>query len=1476
MKKTKNKLIVLSLVIVLIAVNFLPIGVNLSLAAEEGTKEETKVELEQAVEKYFSVGKTGAILQQVIKTKLNKDEFVKENESLEVLAPEIQGVKPEEVNILLNGKVLDKNIYSYDSNTGKVLVNLNKDIGLENFGNKEETYKLIYKYNEIEVKEEKITLNSKISLKLENEEEISNENKIDVDISNISNNVSIDGVITKEIYKGYMYEGALNETTYNEAYKVEVSDLSNVEKIDITNEKEVFTRYDAIGEEQVKREYGVNNSNYYKKIWLSKDEMLKLLGEDGKIILKDENDVVLTELTKDSQVDENGNIIIEFPNDARTKLKIETTRPLSLGTLGINVEKALKGNTGYSKQDLQSFSYLEETIKANENTKLMQMALLDTNLETKLEIAKETLSTMEENKDVEIKATLVNNKNSNELFTNPSVRIILPVQVQNVTITEVNLLYEDELTILNYSANGREILVNLEGTQTKYNKQAIEGATIVLKANITLDKTATNSNEQVIITTSSNEKTVETSRNIAVFSPKEVITVNNIEELGVATTGDEEETAVDVRGKAKDITINSEIINNNSGKITNVKVLGNMPVDKQVKEEERTIENNLGVNILEGVTTSNTEAKIYYTKNTSATDDVENSTNGWQESPDSLNEMTKYLVVVPEMEKAESLNISYKANIPENTEYNKQAYEDYGVTYTSETTGVENNAEATDVQLNTGRGPVLEATVTATVGTDTLKDGDIVKVGEVIKYKIDVTNTGTEDASNVTVNASIPEGTVFVQPRDNFEYDYVVTGNEVPGEENPIQPNKKYVPDYYEEVEKASQDFTIEKLAMGETKTLEYEVRVKTDTVEGTSILQTSKINYNEASTNEAAPTLGIEKANLRISIKRSSDGRNMLQPGLGVRYNIVVENISDEVQENIIIIPNMDKLAQITTGLIIEERTETITRVDEITEEINIGTINPGEVKVLQLGGIIGDLEEREVTISNSTTVKDSYNNIYRSNIFTDPVYGNILDLTFKSNKENAYIKTDDVITFEANAVNNGISDIILAETLINIPTELTITKVELNGEEQEINGNYITASSPLNAGESLNIKIETIVNDMTAIGDDKEIIATAILQANGTVYEELEISNIIEKQGEGTDVDPDDPNNPDNPNNPNDPNNPGGSDETGYRISGKAWIDANKDGELQDDEQGMAGVRVTLLDVNTNELVTNSNGNIKVETTDSEGGYTLTGLQEGTYIVLFEYDTNAYSLTTYKKAGVADGRNSDVVSKSIDIGSGEKIYGVTDNIEITDGSIANIDIGLMEAATFDLKLDKYITRVVEQNSKGTNVYTYDNEDLARVDIDWKTINGATLVVEYTIRISNVGELQGYVRNIADYIPEGFEFNAELNKDWYEQSGVLYNQSLTNSSIAPGDYTEVTLTLTKPLSENTVGTIYSNSAEILETYNERETDDATPNNNKDNADLILSISTGRAVTYIGLTIAIVAILAVGIILIKKKVLDKN
>ena len=165
-----------------------------------------------------------------------------------------------------------------------------------------------------------------------------------------------------------------------------------------------------------------------------------------------------------------------------------------------------------------------------------------------------------------------------------------------------------------------------------------------------------------------------------------------------------------------------------------------------------------------------------------------------------------------------------------------------------------------------------------------------------------------------------------------------------------------------------------------------------------------------------------------------------------------------------------------------------------------------------------------------------------------------------------------------------------------------------------------------------------------------------------------------------------------------------------------------------MQDEEQKITGIRVSLLNVNTNELVTNDNGEINYSTTDSNGAYSFTGLDKGTYIALFEYDTNSYGLTTYKKEGVSDTRNSDVVSKKITINNLEKTCAVTDNIEITDKSIGNISIGLVKIGEFNLKLDKYITRVVEQGSNGTKIYTYADEKFGKIEIDRKTINGTNL----------------------------------------------------------------------------------------------------------------------------------------------------
>ena len=146
---------------------------------------------------------------------------------------------------------------------------------------------------------------------------------------------------------------------------------------------------------------------------------------------------------------------------------------------------------------------------------------------------------------------------------------------------------------------------------------------------------------------------------------------------------------------------------------------------------------------------------------------------------------------------------------------------------------------------------------------------------------------------------------------------------------------------------------------------------------------------------------------------------------------------------------------------------------------------------------------------------------------------------------------------------------------------------------------------------------------------------------------------------------------------------------------------------------------------------------------------------------------------------------------------------------------------------------------------------------------------------------MTNEGAVEGYVKKIADYIPTGLKFNAELNRDWYSsQNGMLLNSSLANTKIAPGESKEVTLLLTMKVSEDNLG-IINNSAEIYEAYNDLglEDIDSTPGNKASNeddmssADVLITIRTGKTIMFIGITTVIVAIIGVGAYFIKKKVL---
>ena len=123
------------------------------------------------------------------------------------------------------------------------------------------------------------------------------------------------------------------------------------------------------------------------------------------------------------------------------------------------------------------------------------------------------------------------------------------------------------------------------------------------------------------------------------------------------------------------------------------------------------------------------------------------------------------------------------------------------------------------------------------------------------------------------------------------------------------------------------------------------------------------------------------------------------------------------------------------------------------------------------------------------------------------------------------------------------------------------------------------------------------------------------------------------------------------------------------------------------------------------------------------------------------------------------------------------------------------------------------------------------------------------------------------------DKLPEGFEFSSELNKDWYLMGNEAHNASIANDVISPNESKTLTLVLTKDMTNDTAGT-YTNTAQIVDSYNASGVQDINDSNNVSQAQTILGIRTGSIILNIALVITCIVTVGVGIYFIKKKVLN--
>ena len=267
----------------------------------------------------------------------------------------------------------------------------------------------------------------------------------------------------------------------------------------------------------------------------------------------------------------------------------------------------------------------------------------------------------------------------------------------------------------------------------------------------------------------------------------------------------------------------------------------------------------------------------------------------------------------------------------------------------------------------------------------------------------------------------------------------------------------------------------------------------------------------------------------------------------------------------------------------------------------------------------------------------------------------------------------------------------------------------------------------------------------------------------------------------------------------------------------------------------------------------------------------------------------TNIADITEYQDENKDPVKDRDSQEDNVELPSDEELPGYKDDEtgSYVPGQQDDDDFEKVIVKIFDLALRKWVTQaIVIENGVETITETghqpYDDpEQVVKVELHRKKLDQVTVKFRYSIRVINEGEIAGYAKEITDYIPEGLKFVAEDNPGWTDEgNNVVSTRLLENTLLQPGEYADIEILLTWINNSENMG-LKVNTAEISEDYNEYGVPDkdSTPDNQQpgeddiDDAPVLLSVETGRAVLYISLSLIILITIAGGTFLIKKFVI---
>ena len=1516
--------------------------------------QDAKANLQYEITKYIPYATNGVsklITQGKVTSYVENSVLPIKETNIEIIAPMINNQYPEEVTVVpsttnatngdLNGEKFTTDNWTYDNATGKIIINVKNDAidgKIKWVKNTADQYIVTYIYSSDvydAVKDSSVRLTYNVSSRLNLYGNGVTEISAAVDgyqdqTDKLGEIVEFTTEAIASLNKGYLYNNKnatdenKKETEYTTKYTANISYADIIDSLILRQEIDQFVTDQ--GQEQATT---IADTNYaYNKILkISKQEFDKVFGEEGQINILNNAGEILETINKDTYVD-NGSIVIDLSKFNINNITIQTSKPQKEGNITFEIIKALAKNIDYSTNQIKGFVALKTSMIGNvknADTNIVEV-LKDNNISLEepsqkvgVTTSNNRLSTIVKNENVELKVTLENDSADDMMYTNPTVKVDLPSNIENLDVKTAQLFFDDELTIKNVNVvdndNGtKSIIASLEGTQTKYNNPAVQGATIVFTSDITLNKLTptTNTTLEATAVNGDTDNTVATNQtDVKYVAPTGVVATNtmigyNGEETLEAINGEAKEALIATKADQKEVTFTMNVINNYENTLDNVVVLGRTPFagNKDVITSQN-LGSTMDMPLTTGITVSGIDSSnitIYYSENGEATSDVTNASNEWKTDVSDYSKVKSYMITLNNytMNTGASFTFSYKAMIQANLDYDKAAYENYAIYFNNNQSSgtISDKVAATKIGVTTGSIAKLDAKLTSKAG-----DGARVKSGDNLEYELTINNTGSLKANNVTITIEMPDGLTY-SPEDGEDYEIKYIEPVFP--EIPIKPDgtdedetehdedsTQEVPEYdttviegktlliiklkdidphssvtknlvFKTISTAQEEITVQ---MKATVNYGNDGAIETNTV--SNIL--TKVYFNAKvikTTNEYTYIKEGDMYTYKLSLKATKAGYE----NISVQNTIVTVTLPEELEYDSIVLEkyNADLVGN-----------EDISSSASVTAKENVVTIN------------IGDLDSgRGKTLTLNLKVKTLADGVYTKDIVTkatiqadNTAVENIEDAIETINK--AGIKATQTCNIPEGTTISSAEDFAYSFTLENLsairledvkfvdylPEEVQFKSLEVVYSDGTMNTSVKTNDDKsVETTLHINSKDKVIINiNVLAKSLDKDTEISNKAKISHELVSEFEtnsISHVIKMFNK-------------------DDMNIGSGSESGNnnnkqtkKIIGTIWIDENKDGIKDASEQKVADVKVLLLDNSTGNIALDANNNECITQTSKDGAYMFNNIMPGKYSVIFLYDSSNYSPTEYKKDGVDDSQNSDAIDKTVIYEGKTQIAAVTEEIVVSDSNRYNIDLGIVEDPKFDLKLDKVVKSITVNNTKTTTEHEY-NSKLAKIDFESKYAASSSMVVEYKFTITNEGGIPGYVKKLADYLPAELKFNSELNNDWYEgKDGVIYNNSLANTVINPGESKEVTLILTKNMNSEDFGLI-NNSAEIYETSNDYGAldVDSTPGNKSTSEDdystanVLTSIKTGGIIVYTTLTLTVIAIIGVGLYMIKKKVL---